>query len=116
HESGAASGFSLAILPPFMVIALCGVLSQPVYARVRSMEWTQRELARLSAWNLVSVFLPIILFFVGMDQLLRDELRVRSAVAWFGLALVTRVLMALRGARVHGMAPAALTVGELRDR
>ena len=38
------------------------------------------------------------LFFLGMDQLLRSEFQIRAAVACFAGALAARVLFAMRGA------------------
>lgn len=105
--------FVLLILPPVLVITVCKVLSQPVFARVRGMEWSQSELARRSIWGLAAGFVPGFLLLAGISKIDVDP---RLGVIYVGAALIFQIIVGGRGRKVLGMQLCALTVGELRDR
>jgi hypothetical protein len=114
HTSAIAVAFGVALLPAALVISVCGVLSHPVYARVRGMEWTRGDLVRQSSWGLGAALLPALLMLAGMDAAINGDPRV--GVFCFALALLSGVALRAGGSQVLGMTPAALTTGELRDR
>lgn len=104
---------SLYFVPPGLILILCAALSQPVHARIRGVQWTQSELARQTAWLLISRILPINFFLNGVVTLSSDP---RQGVLWLIAAFLTLVIGLRRWARVADWRPFALTTGDLRDR
>jgi Zn-dependent protease with chaperone function len=117
--SDSTAGYVLSVflewLPIFLVVVLCTVISQPVYAGVRGLSWTRGELAKLSLCRLGATYVPLLLL-VSSVRSIDDSGSVTGFLYCFAGAAAI-YLISLRFLRkTMEWKPEALTSGELRDR
>lgn len=108
-----AIDLSLFFLPPSFVTIACYVLSYPVFARLRGMQWTPQDLLRQAILRQTTYICPIACMTVGIMALQDDP---RWVVVWWAAAYASRVFFLRLWMKAQEMTPHALTVGELRDR
>ncbi len=102
----------LLLVPPALVSIANAALSQPVYSRIRGIEYSPASLAKRAAWTSANNYLPINFTMYGLFSLTRSP---REAVLWFIASFVIRMVCSSRLAALTDSRPFALTRGELRD-
>jgi STE24 endopeptidase len=113
---GEVLAFLLVWLPILIVLVLCTVLSQPVYAGVRGLTWTRAELAKLGVLRLGVTYLPLLVIVGGQRRSFSEDNWLNSYLLCFAVATGV-FLLSLRYLRAAlDWKPEALTRGELRDR
>jgi Zn-dependent protease with chaperone function len=100
-------------LPALVVVVICQSLSHPVQVRVRGLHWTRGEVLRQSIWSVAASWLPLLLFFSGINEMWAGSSRL--GVLWIVAAFFGRTYAARQSALAQGLTPHALTAGELRD-
>lgn len=108
----AATVFTL--VPPALINVVCEALSYPIYSRVQSIEWSQRDQIWQELWHKTSFVLPIIFFASGTGALFDGKPGL--AVGWFALGVVSRTVCVHFLLTAVDMSLHALSVGELRDK
>lgn len=106
--------FGLLVLPPGLIVTLCYILSYPVFAQVRGMQWTRLDLAKQAIFSQAAYLLPIHFFFTGIGSLFSGKPLV--GISLFLLAYICQILFGYLLAKAEGLQLNELTVGELRDR
>lgn len=102
--------------PMLLILVVCSVISQPVYASVRGLAWTRAELAKLSVLRLGVTYIPLLIFVAGLRRSFSADAGISSYLFCFaGATGVFLVSLRYLRAAMHWR-PEALTVGELRDR
>ncbi len=101
------------IVPPWLVYLVCLFLSYKVFVQFRGKQWTRRQFMLERSLEVGAQFLPLMFFCCGLNF-------VTSSPKWFVALLlgayVSRVVCLRAKIKVSGVAPQALTTGELRDR
>jgi Zn-dependent protease with chaperone function len=100
-------------LPPLFVVVICQALSHPVQVHVRGLQWTRGEVLRQSIWSVAAGWLPLLLFFSGVNEMWAGSSRL--GMLWIVAAFFGRTYAARQSALAQGLTPRALTAGELRD-
>jgi Zn-dependent protease with chaperone function len=114
-----AAGYVLSIflawLPIFLVVVLCTVISQPVYAGIRGLTWTRGELAKLAVLRMGTTYVPLLLIIASFKAL-GDSGSLPDYFYCFGGATTIYLVSARFLRTTMQWKPEALTSGELRDR
>ncbi len=105
---------ALTFLPPLLVNVLCAGLSHRVFVEVQGADWSRREIIQQAVWSQMAMIVPLVLFFVGLVQILPYRLDLGALTVLF--ALFVWLFSARHLQKVTGLEPHALTSGELRDR
>lgn len=101
------------MVPPWLVYLLCLFLSYKVFVRLRGNQWKRHEFMLERSLEVGAQFLPFTFFFCALDFLNTSP---KVMVVLMLAAYFSRVLCLRGKIRVSGVAPEALTTGELRDR
>jgi hypothetical protein len=101
------------IVPPWLVYLLCLFLSYKVFVQFRGKQWTRREFMVERSLDVGAQFLPLMFFCCALDFINTSP---KFLVVLLLAAYVSRVLCVRAKIKVSGVAPEALTTGELRDR
>lgn len=113
---GAVLDLLLIWSPMLAVLVICTVLSQPVYACVRGLTWTRRELAKLGVLRLGVTYIPLLIFFAGAGRSFSQDDWLTGYLLCFAVATCI-FIFSLRSLRAMiDWKPEALSRGELRDR
>jgi STE24 endopeptidase len=111
---GYAIDWIVTLAPPWLVMLLCGAVSQEVFARLSKADITKTEILRRTASGLAVKLIPLLLVLVGLWALI--EQRHQAAVAWLFAAWGVRMAGAWLASGQQSLTPHAVTTGELRDR
>ena len=101
------------IVPPWLVYLLCLFLSYKVFVQFRGKQWTRGEFMLERSLEVGAQFLPLMFFCCGLNFIGNSP---KVLVVLLVAAYVSRVLCVRAKIKVSGVAPEALTTGELRDR
>ncbi len=101
------------IVPPWLVYLLCLFLSYKVFVQFRGNQWTRREFMVERSLDVGAQFLPLMFFCCALNFINTSP---KFLVVLLLAAYVSRVLCLRAKIKVSGVAPEALTTGELRDR
>ena len=101
------------IVPPWLVYLLCLFLSYKVFVQFRGKQWTRGEFMVERSLEVGAQFLPLMFFCCGLSLISTSP---KVFVFVLLAAYVSRVLCVRAKIKVSGVAPEALTTGELRDR
>ena len=115
HLIGSQSIINLCFyfLPPAIITVICYALSYPVFAKVKSIEWTQKELTEQAILGQLTNFFPWMTVIVIIEIMLADQLGL--SIAYLVLAGVSYIVFLPLWATSQDLTPHALTTGELRD-
>jgi heat shock protein HtpX len=101
------------IVPPWLVYLLCLFLSYKVFVQFRGKQWTRREFMLERSLEVGAQFLPLMFFCCALNFISTSP---QLVVVLMLAAYVLRVVCLRAKIKVSGVAPEALTTGELRDR
>jgi heat shock protein HtpX len=101
------------IVPPWIVYLLCLFLSYKVFVQFRGNQWTRRQFMVERSLDVGAQFLPIMFFCCALNFINTSP---KFLAVLLLAAYVSRVLCVRAKIKVSGVAPEALTTGELRDR
>ncbi len=101
------------IVPPWLVYLLCLFLSYKVFVQFRGKQWTRGEFMLERSLEVGAQFLPLMFFCCGLSLISTSP---KAFIVVLLAAYVSRVLCVRAKIKVSGVAPEALTTGELRDR
>lgn len=102
-------------IPPIAVLIACQLLFQPVYARVRGINWSHADLLRQAVYGL-GVWLVPALCFVGAFNGIAGDAGFGTFVCCCMLGILSLIFSARGLRKQFFLFPYALTTGELRDR
>jgi len=101
------------IVPPWLVYLVCLFLSYKVFVQFRGNQWTRREFMLERSLEVGAQFLPLMFFCCALNFINSSA---KLVVILLLAAYVSRVFCLRAKIKVSGVAPEALTTGELRDR
>ncbi len=101
------------IVPPWLVYLLCLFLSYKVFVQFRGRQWTRGEFMLERSLDVGAQFLPLMFFCCGLNFIGTSP---QVFIVLLLAAYVARVLCVRAKIKVSGVAPEAVTTGELRDR
>jgi Zn-dependent protease with chaperone function len=101
------------IVPPWIVYLLCLFVSYKVFVEFRGKQWTRGEFMLERSLEVGAQFFPLMLFCCALDFIRTAPQLVMVLML---AAYISRMVCLRAKIRVSGVAPEALTTGELRDR
>lgn len=102
--------------PMLAVLVICTVLCQPVYACVRSLTWTRRELAKVGMLRLGMTYVPLLIVCAGAGRSFSQDDWLTGYLLCFSLAACIFFFSSRSLRAMIDWKPEALSRGELRDR
>lgn len=104
----------LIFVPNACVLLWCLALSYPVYAQLRGVQWSRRQMIAQAFWRQASIVLPVLFICCALGAFIARDFRVM--VLWGIAAYISRVLGVRLRTSGTGAKPIPLDVGPLRDR
>jgi Zn-dependent protease with chaperone function len=116
---GGVAGFAavqwiVMVVPPWIVMLVCSAVSQDVFARLTKAELTKREILQRASAGIAARLLPLLLAAIGIGSVLQGGYQ--TGILWLAAALIVRIVGSRLALPGQGLAPHAVTTGELRDR